>query len=61
MQLHLKYIDLCSVHLKMHDTHQFWITESIPNSHALKVDLHLCSGIIFVDVVGNCRDIFPCI
>lgn len=42
-------------------TYHFWITEPITNRHALKVDFHLGSGVVFMDVVRNGRNILPCI
>lgn len=45
----------------MRGTHHFWITEPISNSHAPEVDLHLGSGVVFMDVVRNGRNILSCI
>ena len=42
-------------------THHFWITEPIADHHPLKVDLHFGRGVVFVDVVGNGRNVLPCI
>ncbi len=43
------------------DTHQFWITEPITNSHPHEVNFHFGSGVVFMDVVRNGRNILPCI
>lgn len=43
------------------DTNHFWVTESITDRHAFKVDLHFSSGVVFVDVIGNGGDVLPCI
>lgn len=43
------------------DTHHFWIAEPITDSHPLKVDFHFGSGVVFMDVISNCRNILSCI
>lgn len=42
-------------------THQFWITEPITDRHPLKVNFHLGTGVVFMDVVRNGRNILPCV
>lgn len=45
----------------MTDTHHFWITEPITDSHSCEVNLHFGSGVVFMDVVRDGRNVLPCI